>query len=116
MLKGQFLTYFKSPFHSKPQKDKCINLYNKNIRSINDHEKGNFAFEIFSTSSCKSLNETYTNKVKTNPSQNRKWRSPAKKKNKSENEILRFVLFASTEEEQNKWITAFGIATRGTVV
>eukprot|EP00475_Leptophrys_vorax_P007162 TRINITY_DN1453_c0_g1_i1.p1 TRINITY_DN1453_c0_g1~~TRINITY_DN1453_c0_g1_i1.p1 ORF type:complete len:713 (-),score=194.29 TRINITY_DN1453_c0_g1_i1:2375-4423(-) len=48
VLKGRFLTYFKSHIHTKPQKDRCVDLKGCVVSPINKHPKGEFAFEVAS--------------------------------------------------------------------
>eukprot|EP00474_Spongospora_subterranea_P010410 CRZ10868.1 hypothetical protein [Spongospora subterranea] len=46
VLKGCYLTYYKSADHSKPQKDRCMNVRGLSLAAIDDHPKGEFAFTI----------------------------------------------------------------------
>jgi hypothetical protein len=48
VLKGRFLTYFKSHLHTKPQKDRCVDLRGCIVTPINKHPKGEFVFEVAS--------------------------------------------------------------------
>jgi hypothetical protein len=46
ILKGRFLTYFKSHLHSKPQKDRVADVLGWKVVTITNHSKGSFAFEL----------------------------------------------------------------------
>lgn len=48
LLKGPYLTYLKSNLHSKPTKDKCLEISGCEIRSLTGHTKGEYAIEILS--------------------------------------------------------------------
>ncbi|SPQ93008.1 PH domain-containing protein [Plasmodiophora brassicae] len=46
VLKGRFLTYFKTADQTKPQKDRCISLRGSTVSAVDEHPKGQFAFSI----------------------------------------------------------------------
>jgi hypothetical protein len=50
VLKGRFLTYFKSHMHSKPTKDRCVDVRGCIITPLAKHPKGDYVFEISNAS------------------------------------------------------------------
>lgn len=46
VMKGRFLTYFKNHEHTRPQKDRCIDLKGCQIATLKRHPKGEFGIEI----------------------------------------------------------------------
>lgn len=46
VLKGRYLTFFKTHVHTKPSKDRCMDVGGANIAQLESHDKGQFCFEI----------------------------------------------------------------------
>ncbi len=99
VLRGNYMTYYKTNLHTQPKSDKCVNLLNYKVNPIK-HEKSPYAFELIST-----------------PKEN----IHKKQKNVSKHlERTKFILIPDLDcniekqkEIRDKWVKSLRLATKG---
>jgi len=93
VLRGNYMTYYKTNLHTQPKSDKCVNLLNYKVNPV-QHSKSKYAFELIST--------------------------PNKQNKHNTKERTKFILIPDLDvneikqrEIRDKWVKSLRLATKG---
>eukprot|EP01083_Nonionella_stella_P278705 947868_1 len=102
VLRGNYMTYYKTNLHTQPKSDKCVNLLNYKVNPI-CHEKSKYAFELIST-----------------PKENIHKKNKNNIQKQKHLERTKFILIPDLDvnierqkEIRDKWVKSLRLATKG---
>eukprot|EP01083_Nonionella_stella_P011501 32643_1 len=111
VLRGNYMTYYKTNLHTQPKSDKCVNLLGYKVNPV-VHAKSKYAFELISAPK-----ENQHKKSKSMKKNNYDQRYPS---NTSFVERTKFILIPDLDvnehkqrEIRDKWVKSLRLATKG---
>jgi len=119
VVKGNFMTYFKTNVHVQPKSDKCVNLMDYKINPV-VHPKSKFAFELISPPKPRKKGKSHRHRAQ-HPQDSPYAQTPSQQHGY---ERTKFVLIPDLEARgdamqraiRDKWVKSLRLAAKGPVL